>query len=88
MPRIALISDIHGNIDALEAVLADIETQAVDEIACLGDVVGYWGSSIGVHQVDPREVSGDGDRKPRCIPDSWARQLCPEQADRGSPPAG
>lgn len=41
MPRIALISDIHGNIDALKAVLADIEQQEIDEIVCLGDIVGY-----------------------------------------------
>ena len=41
MPRIALISDIHGNIDALNAVLADIERQEIDEILCLGDIVGY-----------------------------------------------
>ena len=41
MPRIALISDIHSNIDALEAVLADIDRQKIDEILSLGDVVGY-----------------------------------------------
>lgn len=41
MPRIALISDIHSNIDALEAVLDDIKEQEVDEIVCLGDIVGY-----------------------------------------------
>jgi predicted phosphodiesterase len=39
--RIAVISDIHSNLHALEAVLADIETEAPDEIWCLGDVVGY-----------------------------------------------
>jgi predicted phosphodiesterase len=39
--RLALISDIHANIEALEAVLADIKTHNVDEILCLGDVVGY-----------------------------------------------
>ena len=37
----AIISDIHGNLEALEAVLEDIEGQKVDEILCLGDVVGY-----------------------------------------------
>ncbi len=41
MARIALISDIHGNLDALEAVLHDIESARVDRIACLGDIVGY-----------------------------------------------
>lgn len=39
--RQALVSDIHGNLEALNAVLADIATQSVDEILCLGDVVGY-----------------------------------------------
>jgi putative phosphoesterase len=36
--RIAFISDIHGNLVSLEATLADIEKQGVDEIICLGDV--------------------------------------------------
>lgn len=39
---IALISDIHGNLDALERVLADIDDMdEVERIYCLGDVVGY-----------------------------------------------
>jgi len=37
----ALISDIHSNLEGLEAVLADIESQGVSEIFCLGDVIGY-----------------------------------------------
>lgn len=37
----ALISDIHGNIEALRAVLADIRQQEVSEIYCLGDIIGY-----------------------------------------------
>jgi len=37
----ALISDIHGNLEALEAVLKDIRQHNVTEIYCLGDVVGY-----------------------------------------------
>ncbi|MEM9587862.1 MAG: metallophosphoesterase family protein [Planctomycetota bacterium] len=41
MTRTAILSDIHGNLIALEAVLADIKTQSVDRIVCLGDVVGY-----------------------------------------------
>jgi predicted phosphodiesterase len=40
--RYAVLSDIHGNLPALEAVLADIQTQGgVDRYWCLGDVVGY-----------------------------------------------
>ncbi len=37
----AIISDIHGNLEALEAVLQDIACQGADQIYCLGDVVGY-----------------------------------------------
>jgi diadenosine tetraphosphatase ApaH/serine/threonine PP2A family protein phosphatase len=37
----ALISDIHGNAEALEAVLAHIRGQGVDQIFCLGDIIGY-----------------------------------------------
>ena len=39
--RLALLSDIHSNLPALEAVLADVESTGVDEVWCLGDVVGY-----------------------------------------------
>lgn len=39
--RRALISDIHGNLEALEAVLGDIKAQGISEIYCLGDIVGY-----------------------------------------------
>jgi predicted phosphodiesterase len=39
--RRAIISDIHGNYEALVAVLAHIDSQNVDQIACLGDIIGY-----------------------------------------------
>jgi predicted phosphodiesterase len=39
--RVAVISDIHGNLHALEAVLESIGGDAPDEIWCLGDLVGY-----------------------------------------------
>ncbi|MFD2043495.1 metallophosphoesterase family protein [Ornithinibacillus salinisoli] len=40
MTKIALISDIHGNQTALEAVLEDIHTRGIERIFCLGDLVG------------------------------------------------
>jgi len=40
--KYAIISDIHGNVEALQAVLKDIKTRSVDFIVCLGDVVGYY----------------------------------------------
>lgn len=39
--RIAVISDIHGNLPALEAALAEIDAAEPEEVWCLGDVVGY-----------------------------------------------
>jgi len=39
--RIAVLSDIHANYHALEAVLAAVDAVGVDEIWCLGDTVGY-----------------------------------------------
>ena len=39
--RLAIISDIHGNLNALQAVLDDVDGQSVDEVVCLGDIVGY-----------------------------------------------
>jgi len=37
----ALISDIHGNYEALLAVVADIKEQGISTVICLGDIVGY-----------------------------------------------
>jgi predicted phosphodiesterase len=39
--QVAVISDIHANLHALEAVLAAIDLESPDEIWCLGDLVGY-----------------------------------------------
>lgn len=39
--RFAIISDIHSNLEALTAALEVIDAQSVDEIVCLGDIVGY-----------------------------------------------
>lgn len=43
----AIISDIHGNLEALRAVLDDIDRLGIKDVICLGDVVGYG--------PDPRE---------------------------------
>ena len=37
----ALISDIHSNLEACEAVFADIKQQGITEVYCLGDIIGY-----------------------------------------------
>lgn len=43
--RVAIISDIHGNLEALKAVLNDIKERKIDNIICLGDII-----SKGTHQ--------------------------------------
>lgn len=48
MRRIAILSDIHGNLPALDAVLADIDARDVSERICLGDLVGYGPDPVGV----------------------------------------
>lgn len=40
MSRVAVLADIHGNVPALEAVISDIASQAVDEVLVGGDLVG------------------------------------------------
>jgi protein phosphatase len=40
MEKIAIISDIHGNITALKAVLEDISKKGINRIFCLGDIIG------------------------------------------------
>lgn len=44
--RIAIFGDIHGNLEGLEAVLADASTQRCEEYLCTGDIVGYGASPV------------------------------------------
>jgi predicted phosphodiesterase len=39
--RLAVLSCVHGNLAALEAVMADVAARGIDQLACLGDLVGY-----------------------------------------------
>jgi protein phosphatase len=55
MGKIALISDIHGNIPALESVLADIDSRNIKRIICLGDLVGKGPqSSMAIEMIQKR----------------------------------
>lgn len=42
--RIAILSDIHSNLQALTRAISIIDQQPIDEICCLGDIVGYGGN--------------------------------------------
>jgi diadenosine tetraphosphatase ApaH/serine/threonine PP2A family protein phosphatase len=52
--RIAFVSDLHSNLEALDAVLKDIETKKVKRIICLGDLVGYGPNPLEVLDVARR----------------------------------
>ncbi|UIR57095.1 metallophosphatase family protein [Sphingobacterium sp. SRCM116780] len=48
MIQIAIFSDVHGNLPALEAVLADIAARGIQQTYCLGDLVDFapWGNEV------------------------------------------
>jgi len=55
--RIALFSDIHANLPALEAFFKDVETRKVDQLYCLGDLVGYniWPNEV-INEIRKRNI--------------------------------
>jgi putative phosphoesterase len=64
--RVAALSDIHGNLPALEAVLADVEQCGVDEIVVAGDTVsGPWPVEVfeRLVEIGARCVHGNADRE-------------------------
>lgn len=88
LDRIAIISDIHGNLPALEAVLADIEARGITRIYGLGDLAGKGPSGAEVIDISRRvcvaTVQGNWDESlANAEPDTtvvWhRRQLGPER---------
>ena len=65
--RIALFGDIHANLEALEAVLADAESQGVTDYVCTGDIVGYNADPVAclerVRAMDCPTVKGNHDEE-------------------------
>ena len=58
MDYIAIISDLHGNLPALEAVLRDIKRRHISRIFCLGDLIGKGPHSDKVVEYLPGRVPG------------------------------
>ena len=81
--RIAIVSDIHGNLLALDAVVTDIEKQSVDEVWCGGDIgwAGPWASECiaRVRKWGWATVRGNGDvwitGDPQTVTDPQKRSL-------------
>ena len=69
--RVAVLCDVHGNLPALEAVLADVAALEVDGIVCGGDVVSGPFPRECLDRLLGREavfVRGNGDRDPTAVP--------------------
>ena len=81
--RLAIISDIHGNLPALEAVLAEIDASAPDEVWCLGDVVGYGAEPNECAELVTRALHGVPGRATTTSP-SWRRST--SRRSRRPPP--
>jgi putative phosphoesterase len=82
--RVAAISDIHGNLPALEAVLAEIDEEGVDEIVVVGDTAhGPWPAEVLDLLVErgARAVRGNADREVIERSDRYG-PLAPWSADR------
>jgi predicted phosphodiesterase len=64
--RIAILSDIHANLEALQAVVLALAKESVDRVVCLGDVVGYNADPAAcvdlLLRLDPVVVAGNHDR--------------------------
>ncbi|MDB4320677.1 metallophosphoesterase, partial [Akkermansiaceae bacterium] len=63
--RIALFGDIHANLEALDAVLADAKEQGCSDWICMGDVVGYNADPVAclekIRDADWPTVKGNHD---------------------------
>ena len=64
--KVAILGDIHGNLEALEAVLIAIGRERIDDIVCLGDIVGYGPDPLGciyrLREVRAQIVMGNHDQ--------------------------
>jgi predicted phosphodiesterase len=64
--RYALVSDVHANLEALVAVLRELEKAQIDRVICLGDVVGYHANPNEcvelLARADALKIAGNHDR--------------------------
>ncbi len=74
----AVLSDIHSNIDALEAVLSDIQKKGITRIICLGDVIGYGPCPAEVlKKAQDFEFTLMGNHDEAIIRDTVAQEMTP-----------
>ena len=61
--RLGIVSDIHGNLESLKAVMGAFDSAKVDKVLCLGDMIGYFHQSLEVLDImmgkDIETISGN-----------------------------
>lgn len=93
LQRIAIIADVHGNLTALEAVLADIAARGIDRIINLGDLAGKGPRGAEAYDLSERvcelTIRGNWEEILPGVDDSgapemrwWRDQLRPDQLER------
>ncbi len=85
--RIAVISDIHGNLEAFEAVLADIDRSDIDRVVSLGDNIGYGPDSEEVvRRIMEREIPSVLGNHEKVIPEpeflDWFNPMIQESMEK------
>jgi predicted phosphodiesterase len=78
----AILSDVHANLEALEAVLADAQARGADDLVCLGDFVGYGASpNECVERLRPLiEAAVLGNHDQAVFDPAWLENFNPEAA--------
>lgn len=77
--KIGILSDIHGNLRALEVILRAFRLQSVEKIICLGDMIGYYHQSLEVlnllMKLNIRGILGNHEAYLlgylKCSPEKW-----------------
>jgi putative phosphoesterase len=87
--RVAVISDIHSNIYALEAVLEDIATRNIDRIFCAGDLVGYtpYPNEV-IEKIRSKEIPTVQGNYDEAVGNEKAVCGCDHETERGQKIAG
>jgi predicted phosphodiesterase len=78
----AILSDVHANLEALDAVLADVRARGADDLVCLGDFVGYGASpNECVERLRPAiQAAVLGNHDQAAFDETWLDSFNPEAA--------
>jgi len=82
MPSAAFISDVHANLEALKAVIEDIQRHGYENVFCLGDIVGYGPDPVAATDVVRRacKVTIRGNHDEALVKGAWGFNLVARSA--------